>query len=131
MTKGANVRYCIVTICATMALCVAAPASGVSVSSPHRVPHPRVARLVAERNAAVRAGDLVLARSVELLIQEKLEELHPLPRTGPARIQVKLAGEQGLESFDPDVLIDTCRILSTAADYELGGAMYACGSRSA
>ncbi len=101
----------------------------VSVEYLERTTHPALRELVAERNAAVQAGDLDLARSVELRIQEVLKRLHPLQQGNSADVQVKLGGEYLPGSFDPDVLLDTCRIRATAADYELNGTMYAVGNR--
>lgn len=101
----------------------------VSVEYLERSTHPALQELVAERNAAVAAGDLELARSVELRIQEVLKKLHPLQQGNSADVQVKLGGGYMPESFDPDVLLDTCRIRATAADYELNGTMYAVGNR--
>ncbi|UCG43535.1 MAG: hypothetical protein JSU73_02655 [candidate division WOR-3 bacterium] len=103
-------------------------AGTVSVEYTRRSTHPALWKLVAERNSAVAAGDLELARSVELRIQGVLKRLHPLPQGNSADVQVRLGGGCVPESFDPDVLIDTCRIRATAADYELNGAMYAAGN---
>jgi hypothetical protein len=79
---------------------------------------------------AAEAGDFELARSIELRVQEVLKRLHPLPQSSSFGVRVKLGGGgECPPSFDPDVLIDTCRILATAADYELEGAIYAAGHR--
>jgi len=97
---------------------------GVSVVAPNRVPSPRVADLVAERNAAAEAGDLGLAYEIECLIQAVYQELHPLPghdlayASGPGRGQCQ-------PEDAPDVSIADGRFLATAADYELGGPMWA------
>ncbi len=101
----------------------------VSVEYLERTTHPALRELVAERNAAVQAGDLDLARSVELRIQEVLKRLHPLQQGNSADVQVKLGGRSLPVSFDPDVMIDTGRFISTAADYELNGTIYAAGHR--
>ncbi len=114
----------------TIVVCAWAVVSArtVSVEYLERKTHPALRELVAKRNAAVEAGDLDLARSIELGIQEELKRLHPLQPGSGADVQVRSGGGQMPESVDPDVLIDTCRIRATAADYELDGAMYAAGN---
>jgi len=97
----------------------------VSVEYLKRWTHPALQELVAERNAAAAAGDLELARSVERRVQEVLKRLHPLPQASGTGVRVWPGGGHAPESFDPDVVIDTGRFRATAADYELGGAMYA------
>ena len=109
------------------------PAVGVAQTSSveylERWTHPALRELVAERNEAIRAGDLALARGVERRAQEVLKRLHPLPQASAGGVLVRPGGGRVAGSFDPDVLLDTCHIRATAADYELNGTMYAVGNR--
>jgi hypothetical protein len=97
---------------------------GVSVLVPDRVPSPRIAALVAKRNAAAAAGDRALALDIECRIQAVYQEQHPL-ESASRRFEVWAGREASPTSVDPDVVIDTGRFLATAADYELGGPMWA------
>ncbi|UCG43286.1 MAG: hypothetical protein JSU73_01315, partial [candidate division WOR-3 bacterium] len=95
-----------------------------TVFGPRSAPHPRVAELVAERNAAAAAGDIELALDIECRIQAVYQELHPL-ESANHQYQVWPGREALPAGDDPDVVIDTFRFLATAADYELGGPMWA------
>ncbi len=96
----------------------------VSILGTGRISHPRVAELVAERNAAAEAGDLELAYETECRLQAVYQELRPLER---AHYRYETGRGTGTFSkgLDPDVIIDEGRFLATAADYELGGPMWA------
>ena len=96
---------------------------GVSVLAPDRGPHPRVAALAAERNAAAAAGDLELAYEVECRLQAVYQELHPLERAHH-RYETGRGTGTFSKGLDADVTIDEGRFLATAADYELGGPMW-------
>ncbi len=113
-----------IVLAVALALVALAQAEGVSVLKRGRTPHPRVAALVAERNAAAAAGNIELALDIECRIQAVYQELHPL-ESANHQYQV-LPGPGALPpGYDPDVVVDTFRFLATAADYELGGPMWA------
>jgi hypothetical protein len=85
---------------------------------------PLIAELVAERNRAAAAGDMELACGIECRLQVFYQELRPLERahyryeTGRGRSTLS-------KEAAPDVTIGEGRFLATAADYELGGTMWA------
>lgn len=97
---------------------------GMYVLVSDRVPSPQVAELIAERNAAAAAGDMTLAIDIECRLQAVYQELHPLQSTNRS-YEVWTGREASPANVDPDVVIDTGRFLATAADYELGGPMWA------